>query len=337
MTITYQDLDSEEFYGLRLESLSDFEPLNIIRSINSISIEKSAIKSSYDNNIECIKAPELIINDKINLYGTNLWQYILSACRNLNSADVTSIANEIILYLQNIYDIYCQNGSYPYQYDENGEFDLGVNFFSVFFKDDSVINRINIELRIKIFDLFGRIFKTWDLENEHPETTAMLDKVLYFYLSTDFPKYKQTYIDLLCHRLTSGQHRVLEGHAFLSIAERIISMQGKNYSNILIKDILDKVISEKEQDIHFIYSLCIPIYGDREDLISEIVNYYKNNFELKNDYPRLIEHLNNIGKIVRIYNQDEKLFSRLRYIDKINTGFHTFLTKEKQWVSNDIN
>ena len=335
MAIIYEESKYDEFFDLRLESLSDVNPLEISRAINSISLERIAVKASYGDSIGYLKAPMVKINSSYSIYGIELWSFIFQLSCQYDSVNVKPIAEQVLIYLENTYNIYCMNGNYPYQSDEDGEFDIGVSICRALFNSDKFLSRINVELKSQIFDVFSKIFKSWDLDHEHPETTDMLDVVLNFYRSIDFPKYRSNYVDLLCHRLTNGQHRILEDFNYLGIANRLITIQNKANSAILIKDILDHVLFKENEDEYFIYKLCTPIYGSRKDLIQEIVVYYNKKTKLTNDYPSLVDKLGRIGKLVDIYINDGISCSPFNYIKEINTGFHTLSIDDKKWVSNN--
>jgi len=336
VSIVFEKSKYEDFFDLRIESLSDINPLEIVKAINSVPLDKVAVMATYGEAIGYLKAPMLKINSSYSIYGVKLWSFIFQLSCQYDTVNIKPIAEQVLKYLENIYEIYYINKAYPYQSDEDGEFDIGVSMCRALFSSDNFLSRIDVDLKSRIFNVFGNIFKSWDLDHEHPATTDMLDVVLSFYSLNDFPKYRANYIDLLTHRLTQGQHRILEDFNYLEIARRFISIQNKAKNGIAIKDILDSVLSKENKDVYFIYQVCTPIYGNRKDLIQEIERYYNKKFKLTNNYPRLIGGLDKIGEVVSMYINEGLSCSPFNYIKEVDTGFHTLSMNGKKWISNNI-
>lgn len=334
MSIVIEPSKHDEFFNLVVEDLSDINPEEIIKSINNVPIDDILVLDKSGETIKYLRSPVLVFNDSYSIYGVKLWSFIFQLSIQYEKSYVASVAQQVLLYLEKINEISRINESAPDQSDEDGEFDIGVSICRALLVDGEFFSRINIDLKINICAQFHQLFKVWDLDHEHPSTTGMMDKVLYVYGSHEFPRFKKEYIDLLAHRLTNGQHRILEGFNYIGIANRAIQMQNLKGGGITIKDILDQVCAKTQEDVHFIYELCIPIYGKREDLIQEIVNYYDAKYNLTNNYGRLIADMNSVGEVVDLHIVKNLSFSPFQRTSEINTGFHTYSVKDRKWNVN---
>ncbi len=334
MSIVIEPSKHDVFFNLVVENLSDINPEEIIKSINNVPLDDILVLQKSGKAIEFIRAPVLVLNQSYSIYGVKLWEFIFQLAYQYEKSYVDLVAQQILVYLEKVNDISRINGFVPYQSDEDGEFDMGVSICRALFVNGEFFSRIGIDLKISICAQFHQLIKNWDLGHEHSSTTEMVDRILYVYGSHEFPRFKTEYIDLLVHRFTHGQHIILESGSYNEVADRIIKMQYLKDGGIVLKDILDCAYSKTKQDVYFIYQLCIPIYGKREDLIKEIVNYYDAKYNLTNKYDRLVANMNSVGEVVDLHIVKNISFSPLHRATEINTGFHTYSAKDKKWNTN---
>lgn len=177
---------------------------------------------------------------------------------------------------------------------------------------------------LRVTDCFLKFLKCCDLDHEVFQD-GYIQKLLHYLKYKD----KNRFLDLLIYRLFNGQHGV--SNTTYSILAASLHYPGG------LRDVIDRLLFLKEEEGYTngeddVLHLCAVVYGTRNELITEVLNYCRGKIEIYE------------GKIEDKLSPKQLKYQLLRDIDinlrsklairsnrKVNTGFHEYSPEDDNW------